>query len=344
MTKIHSAVLGATGVVGQYFLQLLRLHPYFELTAVCAGDARIGQPLRDVRPLTRDGIPEDFHHLRFSAMTAEALQRAGVRFVFSALPAGVAAEIEQQCAESGIHVFSNAGAFRMADDVPILIPEVNAPHLDLIHTQLKKRSGFIVTNANCTTTGLAMALQPISALGIKKVIIASYQAVSGAGYPGLSAMDIMGNVIPHIQGEEDKVIRECVKIFGHCDGTSIRPVAWEVYAHCVRVPTLIGHLISVHVELQEKGEAEKIEALFEQATAPKTTQGLPTAPDRPIILTGDVTRPQPDRDIHAGEPRRAAGMAVVVGKLQVRGPVVRFTTLSNNLIRGAAGGSVLNAE
>ncbi len=342
--KIRVAVLGATGTVGQYFLRLLWDHPSFEVVAVCASDARIGQSLGEIRPLADGGIPEAFHPLTFSPLSVDALKQEGVEVAFSALPTEIASGIEMKCAEAGIHVFSNASAYRQAVDVPILIPEVNASHIALAGVQLKKHRGFIITNANCTTTGLSLALLPLVKYGIRKLIVASYQAISGAGYPGVPAMDITANLIPHIEGEEAKVRRECVKIFGQMKTEFIQPEDWQVFAHCVRVPTLVGHLLSVHVELEQKVEKTKVESSYANFITPSATRGLPTAPLRPVILTHNILRPQPRLDIYAGEPARAAGMAVVVGKLEVEGSVVRFITLSNNLIRGAAGGSVLNAE
>ncbi len=344
MEKIRVAVLGATGMVGQYFLHLLRDHPDFEVAAVCASEARIGQPLLEARALHPAGIPVQMAHLHFSALDARSLADLGVDIAFSGLPADIARGIEMDLANRGIHVFSNASSYRMDPSVPILIPEINAPHLELVERQLQQRKGFIITNANCTTTGLAISLLPLLPFGIKRLIVASYQAVSGAGYPGIPAMDISGNVIPYIDGEEPKVRKECGKIFAKVGPDGLEPAEWQVYAHCIRVPTLVGHLVSTHVELSESLLPEKVRALFDDFQAPADVAGLPTAPLKPIIMAAERNRPQPMRDVDAGGPARAAGMAVTVGRLEVEGNIVRFVNLANNLVRGAAGGSVLNAE
>jgi aspartate-semialdehyde dehydrogenase len=342
--KLKCAVLGATGVVGQYFLKLLAGHPFFTVAAVCASDARNGQRLGDIRPHTAEGIPPEFADLRFDAMDVSILAKKEVKLVFSALPADIAKDFEKQAAMQGIHVFSNASSYRMDADVPILIPEINHDHLQLAKAQLKCRPGFIITNANCTSTGLALALLPIASMHIKKLIIASYQAISGAGYPGVAALDISGNVIPHIEGEEAKVRKECAKIFGRAQTDHIIAADWQIYAHCVRGPTLYGHLVSMHVEVDNPCSLEELRRLYANFAQPKEIAGLPTAPDKPLIVRKEPNRPQPALDVWAGSPAQAAGMAVSVGKLEVEGNVIRLVSLSHNLVRGAAGGSVLNAE
>jgi aspartate-semialdehyde dehydrogenase len=344
MKKLQCVVLGATGVVGQHFLRLLSNHPLFQVAAVCASEGRIGQRLGDAKSLVADGIPHELADLTFDPMEVKVLKAKKVQVAFSALPTDVAKDVERDLAHAGIHVFSNASAYRMDEQVPILIPEVNYPHLALAREQLQDNKGFIVTNANCTTTGLTLALLPIVPLGIKKLVVASYQAISGAGYPGVSAMDISGNVIPYIDGEEPKVLKECAKIFGAVNGTTIRPVDWEIHAHCVRVPTLVGHLLSVHAEVEQATSLDEVKTRFEEYLPDRPVHGLPTAPVKPVLLTMDKFRPQPSRDVMVGDPIRAQGMAVTVGRLEVDKQIIRFITLSNNLIRGAAGGSVLNAE
>lgn len=342
MEKVPAAVLGATGMVGQYFLHLLQDHPGFSVAAVCASDARIGQPLGEVRPLHPAGIPAALAGLRFSALDAEAVAASGVRVAFSALPADIARSIEPALADLGIHVFSNASAFRMEPDVPILIPEVNEGHLALVRQQ--RRRGLIITNANCTSTGLAISLQPLRPFGIRRLIVASYQAVSGAGYPGVPALDISANVIPWIDGEEGKVRQEIAKIFGEVEDGGLRPADWEIHAHCVRVPTMVGHLVSTHVELEHSVDQEEVERRYREFRTPPSLVGLPMAPEQPLLLAGAINRPQPRWDAEAGGSGRRAGMAVVVGRLEVAGSIVRLVNLANNLVRGAAGGSVLNAE
>ncbi len=342
MEKIKCAVLGATGVVGQHFLRLLADHPWFELTAVCASDARAGSKLGTVKAQVDGGIPAVFADLVFDPIDVDILVSKGVKVAFSALPADVAKDVEMQAAQKGVKVFSNAGAHRMDANVPILIPEINYPHLDLVKEQ--STDGFIVTNANCTTTGLTMSLLPILPFGIKKLVVASYQAISGAGYPGLSALDILGNVIPYIKNEESKLRAETAKICGELAGNAIAPVDWDIFAHCIRVQTVTGHLISVHAELENETDAATIKSAIANYKTPEEVAGLPTAPEQPVLYTEAPDRPQPRYDVMSGTPQRAQGMAVVVGRLQVEKNVIRYVTLSNNLVRGAAGGSVLNAE
>jgi len=344
MKKIKCAVLGATGVVGQNFLKLLSGHPYFELNAICASDARTGKKLAEIKEHVKGGIPDEFKDMTFDQNEVKVLVDKGVQVAFSGLPTEIATDIEKEAAAQGIKVFSNASSWRMDEHVPILIPEVNYPHLELVKIQQKSSKGFIVTNANCTTTGLTMALLPIIPFGIKKLVVASYQAISGAGYPGVSALDINGNVIPYIKNEEPKMVAETRKICGEYSNSAIKPTDWEVYAHCVRVPTIVGHLISVHVELDKPTDYESVLANIKNYKTPAAVAGLPTTPDKPVIYNTDVDRPQPRYDVNLGAPKRTRGMAVAIGRLEVNKNIVRFVTISNNLVRGAAGGSVLNAE
>jgi len=344
MQKVKCAVLGATGVVGQHFLKLLTGHPFFELSAICASDARTGKKLAEMKEHIEGGIPEEFADMLFDPIDVDILVNKDVQIVFSALPADVALGLEKEAAKKGVMVFSNASSYRMDDHVPILIPEVNFPHIELVKSQLKETKGYIITNANCTTTGLTMALLPIIPLGIKRLIVASYQAISGAGYPGLSAMDINGNVIPYINKEEPKLLAECKKICGTFENEKIKPVDWEVHAHCIRVPTIVGHLLSVHIELVNETDYNTVLENIKNYKTPEIIAGLPTTPDQPVIYITDVDRPQPKYDVNIGTPKRAKGMAIAIGRLEVNKNIIRFITLSNNLVRGAAGGSVLNAE
>ncbi len=342
MQKVKCAVLGATGVVGQNFLRLLVDHPYFELDAICASEARIDQTLSTVKEQIPGGVPPVFGDMTFDPINVDMLVEKGIKVAFSGLPADVAMDIEKEAAKRGINVFSNAGAYRMEKDVPVLIPEINHAHLDLVKEQ--ETDGFIVTNANCTTTGLTMSLLPILPFGIKKLVVASYQAISGAGYPGLSALDILGNVIPYIGNEEPKLRREARKICGTLVSGAIVPTDWEIHAHCIRVQTVIGHLISVHAELENDTTFDEIKNAIVNYKAPDHVAGLPTTPDQPIIYMEELDRPQPRYDVMLGTPKRAQGMAVAIGRLEVEKNIVRCVTISNNLVRGAAGGSVLNAE
>ena len=346
MKKIRCAIAGATGIVGQNFIRLLHNHPNFELASICAGDARIGQEFGKTIPFVQTPLPTDILRMPLDAMDIETLRKREIAVVFSALPADIANSFEIQAANAGLAVFSNASAHRMDADVPILIPEINADHLQLVELQKKRftNGGFIVTNANCTTTGLVLALAPLLDLDLYEIVIASYQALSGAGYPGYSAMEMSANCIPYIAGEEKKVEIEVEKIFGKIYKNTIQPVDWNIAAHCVRVPTIVGHLISVHAIGERELPHSAIEYRFQNFKPGKSVLGLPTAPVQPILLLNEPDRPQPRLDVNAGEPARARGMAISVGRLTVLGPIIRFITLSHNLIRGAAGGSILNAE
>ncbi|MBN2000777.1 aspartate-semialdehyde dehydrogenase [candidate division KSB1 bacterium] len=344
MNKINCAVLGATGVVGQHFLKLLVAHPTFEVTAICASDARAGKKLSEMKEVVPGGIPQEFADLVFDPMDVDILASKNVQVIFSGLPADVARDVESNAAQNGIKVFSNAGSHRMDADVPILIPEINHYQIELLRIQQQKKQGFIACNANCTTTGLTMALLPFIDLNIKRMVVASYQAVSGAGYPGLPVMDISNNVIPYINNEEPKVCRETGKIFGHVENGTIIPREWEIFAHCIRVPTIVGHMISVHLELDGSTDYDTVAGLIRNYLPPAEVAGLPTAPEKPVLFTEQQDRPQPRYDVDLGTPERAKGMAVIIGRLEVNKNIVRFVTLSNNLVRGAAGGSVLNAE
>jgi len=346
MSKIRCAVAGATGVVGQTFLQLLYDHPKFELVSICASEARIGKKLGESLTFSMAPLPKDFLHMPLQSMEIDTLKQNDVSVLFSALPSDTAGAFETEAADAGVAVFSNAASHRMDADVPILIPEINADHLKLVEHQKTKKlnGGFIVTNANCTTTGLVMALDPIVDMGFKELVIASYQALSGAGYPGYAVMEMSANCIPYIAGEEKKVEIEVAKIFGKRINGEIAPVEWNIFPHCVRVPTIVGHLISVHVVLEKDTELDIIEKRFKQYLPGENVLGLHTAPIRPIYFLDEVNRPQPRLDVNLGEPARAQGMAISVGRLTVQGPIIRFITLSHNLIRGAAGGSIINAE
>jgi len=271
------------------------------------------------------------------------LDRAGVRLVFSALPSGTAGPLESELTRRGISVFSNASDHRMDPTVPLLVPEVNADHLRLIRRRSGTR-GLLVTNPNCSAAGLVVALAPVvPLLAPREVHVATYQALSGAGYPGVPSLAITDNVVPFIRDEEEKVAAESARMLGRRVGRRVRPARFSLLAHCVRVGTREGHLEAVTVV------ARKRPALAELATAwrtfdPLAGRALPTAPHPPVELRGEADRPQPLRDRWAGHPVRARGMAVTVGRLRWEPPFLRFFVLSHNAVRGGAGGSVLNAE
>jgi aspartate-semialdehyde dehydrogenase len=334
------AILGATGAVGQTFIRQLADHPWFEIAELAASDRSAGKPYAEACRWLEGHLP------------AELAQRVVVRcdpadvkspLVFSALDSGVAGVIEQAFAKAGRLVLSNAKNHRMDVDVPLVIPEVNAQHLALLETQRSRRNwkGGIVTNANCAATAAAMAMAPLhEAFGISRAMVFTMQAVSGAGYPGVPSLDILGNVIPYIGEEEPKVERELAKMLGAMDGDTVRAADLKVSAHTNRVPTEHGHLVCLSLGFDRRVSAdEAMEAMCTWRGHPDA-RGLPSAPELPLVVTREPDRPQTRRDVWAGK-----GMTVTAGRIRTD-PLfdVKLVALGHNTIRGAAGGSVLNAE
>lgn len=334
MSKIKVAVLGATGVVGQRIVAMLGGHPWFEVSALCASSESAGNRYADAvagRWKAPGSIPEWVRDL----VVAPCVPDGESRIAFSALDANVAGPIEEDFARAGCFVSSNAKNHRMRPEVPLIIPEINPTHLALLKRQ-SYGTGGILTNPNCSTTGLALALAPLHArFGVKRVFVTTMQAISGAGYPGVPSLDILGNVIPHIGGEEAKMETEPLKILGELE----RPAPIQISAHCNRVPTSSGHMMSVSVELARAASLDEIKQELGSYN-PLQGRGLPTAPARPIVVVDEPDRPQPAIDSEAG-----GGMTVTIGRLR-SDPIltVRFTALVHNLVRGAAGAAILNAE
>lgn len=343
MKKIRVGVLGATGTVGQRFMQLLEDHPYFELTELGASAQSAGKTYSEAvegRWKISASVPGKFQSMKVKDCDPRAMD---CRLVFSALDSSIAGEVEEAFAARGIAVCSNSRNHRMDPDVPILVPEVNPHHLKIIDVQKKKRGsgGFIVTNPNCTLMAFTIPFRPImDAFGIEGAMVVSMQAISGAGYPGVPSLDILGNVVPHIGGEEEKVETEPLKILGEIDGDVIRSAAFPISAHCNRVPVVDGHTVCVSVKLKKKPSLEEFIDALKTFTALPQQLELPSAPRRPIIVRDEADRPQPRLD--ANEEK---GMASTVGRIRPC-PVmdVKFACISHNTIRGAAGASVLNAE
>ncbi|MGE5570479.1 MAG: aspartate-semialdehyde dehydrogenase [Rhodospirillales bacterium] len=339
MQKIEVGVLGATGMVGQHFVKFLQNHPWFELKWVGASDRSAGKKYREATSWRLDGaMPEEVADLTVQ----ECKPDHAPRLVFSAMDASVATEIERAFAEAGHIVVSNSKNHRMETDVPLLVPEINPDHLKLIPHQQKRRGwkGQIVTNPNCSTVVLTMALAPLKRFGITKVIATTMQAISGAGYPGVASMDINANVIPFIGGEEEKMQQETQKILGELRGDHVEPLAATVSAHCNRVPVVDGHTVTVSVALSSKPSEQEMIAAFREFRGVPQERRLPSAPAVPVIYMEERDRPQPRRDAC-----RDRGMAAFVGRLRPC-PVFdyKFVTLGHNTIRGAAGAAVLNAE
>ncbi len=339
MNKIEVGILGATGMVGQHFIKFLQGHPWFEITFLGASDRSAGKPYRAATSWRLDGaMPTKAEGM----VVEECKPGKAPHIVFSAMDASVATEIEQAFAQAGHVVVSNSRNHRMEADVPLLIPEVNPSHLGILPLQRRKRgwNGSIVTNPNCSTMVLALALAPLKQFGIKRVIVTTMQAISGAGYPGVASMDIVANVVPFIGNEEEKMQEETQKILGDFSGDSIQPLAAKVSAHCNRVPVVDGHMVATSVEFERKpSEADLIHALESFRGVPQE-KGLPSAPALPVQYMREKDRPQPRRDAS-----RDNGMAVYVGRVR-ECPALdfKFIALGHNTIRGAAGAAVLNAE
>ena len=338
---IKVAILGATGMVGQRFIQLLANHEFFELSDLAASPRSAGKPYYKAAKWYLDSeIPENIKDMVVKEIDPKKID---AEIVFSALPSGVAKEVEPKFAEAGFIVASNASAYRMEEDVPLLIPEVNPEHLDLIEVQKENRKweGCIITNPNCTTIMAVLSLKPIyDNFGLENVIITSMQAVSGAGYSGVPSMAILDNVIPFIKNEEEKVEAEGLKILGKFDGEKIIPAKFKVSASCNRVAVIDGHTEAIFVETSKGAEPEEIKKVMAEFEALPQKLKLPTAPEKPIIVREEEDRPQPRLDRDAG-----GGMSISVGRIRKDSIFdVKYITLGHNTIRGAAGASVLNAE
>lgn len=337
--RIPVGILGATGMVGQEFVSFLRDHPWFDLTWLGASDRSAGKRYREATSWRLGGAMPPYVR---DIVVSESKPDGGPRLVFSAMDASVATEIEQAFASAGHIIVSNSRNHRMDPDVPLLVPEINAEHLRLIPEQQRSRGwkGQIVTNPNCSTVVLVMALAPLKPFGLRRVMVTTMQAISGAGYPGVASMDINANVIPFIGGEEEKMESETQKILGDFTGSRVEPLDARVSAQCNRVPVVDGHTIAVSVELERKpSEAEIIGAMRGWQGLPQKL-GLPSAPPCPVIYMEEADRPQPRRDVE-----RENGMAVFIGRLR-KCPVLdyKFVALGHNTVRGAAGAAVLNAE
>lgn len=339
MNRLPVAVLGATGAVGQTFVRLLAGHPWFRLAEVAASERSAGKRYAEATRWIEGTMPPEV-----AEMTVTLCDVASVRspVVFSALDATAAAVLEPAFAADGRFVLSNAKNFRMEPDVPLVIPEVNADHLALLDAQRARGwRGGVVTNANCAATVATMALAPLhAAFGVREVFLATMQAVSGAGYPGVPSLDILGNVIPFIGDEEPKLEREMQKMLGTVAGRTIEHAPFRVSAHANRVPVEHGHTVVASVRFDRKPSVDDALAALRAWRGAPVVHGLPSAPAHPLVVTDAPDRPQPRRDVMAGR-----GMTVTVGRVRADAIFdLRLTAMGHNTIRGAAGGSVLNAE
>ncbi|WP_299030440.1 aspartate-semialdehyde dehydrogenase [uncultured Thermanaerothrix sp.] len=341
MEPIPVAILGATGVVGQRFVQLLDGHPWFKVTTLCASDRSVGKAYKEgCRWLLDSPMPAWAASMILQPTTAEVVHEP---IAFSALPAEVAREVEPLLAQKGCVVCSNASAHRMEEDVPLLLPEVNAEHIELIRWQREQRGwrGAIVTNPNCTSTGMTVILKALDqAFGVKRAIAVSMQALSGAGYPGVASLEIMDNVIPFIRGEEEKVAWEPRKMLGALrDGRVVlHPVV--ISAQTNRVAVLDGHMVCLTVECKTRPTPEDAIRVLEAYAVPEPIAGLPSTPRPPVVVRLEDDRPQPRLDRMSGR-----GMSTVVGRIRADEVLdLKMVVLSHNTIRGAAGASIYNAE
>jgi aspartate-semialdehyde dehydrogenase len=338
--RIPVAVLGATGAVGQRFIQLLADHPWFEIVAVAASERSAGRPYAEAANWVIPGDPPPW----IGEMVVRPLEPdLPARIVFSALPGSVARETEPVFAQAGYAVCSNASTYRQEPGVPLLIPEVNAGHVAMIPAQQAERgwSGFIVTSPNCTATGIVLPLKPLDdAFGVREVFAASMQAISGAGYPGVASLDILNNVVPYIGGEEEKIEAEIRLMLGHMENGERVEADLVASAQANRVPVLDGHTVCLSVGFENAPEVEQAVDVLASFRGPGVVRELPSAPEHPILVRFEQDRPQPRRDRDA-----EGGMAVTVGRVR-ECPLLdlRFVSVSHNTLRGAASGSILNAE
>jgi aspartate-semialdehyde dehydrogenase len=341
--KRKVAILGATGAVGQRFIQLLQGHPWFQIEVLAASERSAGKKYKDAcNWVMESNLPKEIAEMPVANADVESVEKAGnVDLVFSSLPGDLAGPVESEFAAL-YPVFSKASAHRMENDVPLLIPEINPDHADLIKIQQKARGwkGFITTDPNCSTIQLAITLKPLMQFGLRNVIVNTMQALSGAGYPGVASLDIIDNVVPYISKEEEKMEAEALKILGNFDGKVVKNADFKLSASCNRVNVKDGHLESVFIKLEEDPSIEEIEAAFARFKGEPQKLKLPSAPEQPIVVRKEQNRPQPRFDRDTG-----CGMSVVVGRIR-KDPIMTFKyiCLGHNTVRGGAGAGILSAE
>lgn len=340
MEKLGVAVLGATGAVGQRFIQLLQDHPWFYVAEVIGSSRSSGQPYGEITNWVLDGgVPLSVADLNVKPLDSDLESR----LVFSALPKEVAESHEVKLAANGHVVCTNASPNRMIEDIPLLLPEVNADHLHLVDIQREQRgwsTGAVIANSNCTAMPVVMALAPLRKFGITKILVVSAQAVSGAGYPGVASLDILDNIVPYVSGDEQKLETETLRMLGPLANNRVEWLKASVSASCNRVPVVDGHLVNVSIELSSKPNLDELIVAWENFHADDLVAQLPSAPQHPLYYLPQIDRPQSRRDRNAGN-----GMSTSIGRLR-ECPILgyKFVALSHNTIRGAAGCSILNAE
>lgn len=340
MNKLRCALLGSTGMIGQRFISLLSDHPFFETSNLLSKRRREGSRFHDSVEWTLDREPpQEISQLEFHKPSLEILESNNIDLVFSSLPGSIEKDIEAEFAKGGYPVISNSAVHRYDKDVPILIPEVNGDHLPIIEMQESSPDGFLITNPNCSTTGISMVLAPLMKFNLDRIHATTYQAISGAGLPGIPSYSMADNIIPHIPGEEEKIIKETSKILGYPTEDGLVEKKLEIIPTCARVPVSDGHLISLDLRFSEPVSVEDIRDAFNSF---RSIDELPSSPSQPIIVRDEEDRPQPRRDRYAGSP--IGGMAVTVGRIRKRLDEISFLLLVNNTIRGGAGNAVLSAE
>ncbi len=341
--KRKVAILGATGAVGQRYIQLLQGHPWFQIEVLAASERSAGKKYGDAcNWVMESNLPKEISEMPVASADVESVEKAGdVDLVFSSLPGDLAGPVESEFAAL-FPVFSKASAHRMEKDVPLIIPEINPDHADLIKVQQKQRGwkGFITTDPNCSTIQLAISLRPLMQFGLKEIIVTTMQALSGAGYPGVPSLDIIDNVVPFISGEEEKMEAEALKILGNFNGKVIQNADFKLSASCNRVHVKDGHLESVFIKLDQEPSIQEIEDAFSNFKGEPQKLKLPSAPVNPIVVRHEKNRPQPRFDRDAG-----CGMSVVVGRIR-KDPIMtlKYMCLGHNTIRGGAGAGILSAE
>jgi aspartate-semialdehyde dehydrogenase len=341
--KRKVAILGATGAVGQRFIQLLQGHPWFQIEVLAASERSAGKKYVEAcNWVMESNLPKEIAKMPVAHADVASVEKAGdVDLVFSSLPGDLAGPVESEFAAL-YPVFSKASAHRMEKDVPLIIPEINPDHVDLIKIQQKARGwkGFITTDPNCSTIQLAITLKPLMQFGLQNVIVTTMQALSGAGYPGVASLDIIDNVVPFISGEEEKMEAESLKILGSFNGKTVKNADFKISSSCNRVHVKDGHLESVFIKLQQEPSLKEIEAAFANFKGEPQKLKLPFAPEHPIVVRNEKNRPQPRFDRDAG-----CGMSVVVGRIR-KDPIMTFKymCLGHNTVRGAAGAGILSAE
>ncbi len=334
MAAIKAGILGATGAVGQRFVEALANHPWFEITALAASERSAGKTYKEAAGWRLDiAMPESVENIEVVPVDPKTVD---ADVVFSALPADLALTVEPEFAKAGFAVASNASSHRMEKDIPLVIPEVNSEHLGLLEVQQDTRGwdGYIITNPNCSTIVMTLTLKPLMQFGLETIQVATMQAISGAGFSGVAAMAIYDNVIPYIGSEEKKMETETLKLLGEFNGSEIVPADISVSASCHRVPVVDGHTEAIWAGMRDKPTPEEVREAFLRFD-PKLGE-LPSEPERALIVRDEIDRPQPRLDRNMGK-----GMSVSVGRIREG---IRYIAMGHNTIRGAAGASVLNAE